>query len=86
MATLKQILNISNKYHIEDDVLDINNCKVTRNGNTEYGTRVTYYKPFSDELKTALKKEKNVITTGEGTYRYAPEIKHGYIILKGILR
>lgn len=86
MATLRQILNISNKYHIEKDILDINNCKVTKNGNTEYGTRITYYKPFSDELKTALKQEKNVITTGEGTYRYASEIKHGYIILKGILR
>lgn len=55
MATLRQILNISNKYHIEKDILDINNCKVTKNGNTEYATRITYYKPFSDELKTALK-------------------------------
>lgn len=72
-------LTIQSISKVRDDIIDITNGKV----DGKPACRITFEKPLTTEEITKFMKWKSVVAVGTAHYRYAPEIRHGYIVVKG---
>lgn len=72
-------LSMNTIQKIKRDIIDINSGE--RDG-IEYCT-IMFGDPFTNEELHKFKKYKSVVAAGTAHYRYAPEIKHSYIVIKG---
>lgn len=76
------LMNLMNKLDIKENyIMDIQNV-VERGTNNKF-LRVMFEKRFSKEEKDKLAKQKTIKFVGDASYKYAPEIVHSYIVIKG---
>ena len=72
-------LTIQSISKVRDDIIGISDGRI----GGKPACRITFEKPLTTEEITKFKKWKSVVAVGTAHYRYAPEIRHGYIVVKG---